>query len=254
MASTLQLPRPTWFVGCGNMGGAILDGWRTGGHRPWRRHRDPAERHAGRGRADGDQRSPRPGAPPQAGRARVQAAEARRGRAASCAAVLSAKTVIVSLLAGVEATSLRQRFPGAGAIVRAMPNLPVAVRRGVTGLYSADADDAGASSSSTTCSRRSASRCGWPTKRSSPRSASVAGAGPAYVARFIAALAKAGEKRGLTDEIAATIALRDRARHRLDGGERPARAWSRSPGASRAPTARPKPGLRCSTATMCSTS
>jgi pyrroline-5-carboxylate reductase len=35
---------------------------------------------------------------------------------------------------------------------------------------------------------------------------SVAGAGPAYVARFIAALAKAGEKRGLTPEIAATIA------------------------------------------------
>ena len=35
---------------------------------------------------------------------------------------------------------------------------------------------------------------------------SVAGAGPAYVARFIAALAKAGEKRGLSEEIAATIA------------------------------------------------
>src|SRR5438046_2800869 len=33
---------------------------------------------------------------------------------------LSAKTVIVSLLAGVEAQSLRQRFPGVGAIVRAI--------------------------------------------------------------------------------------------------------------------------------------
>ena len=36
---------------------------------------------------------------------------------------------------------------------------------------------------------------------------SVAGAGPAYVARFIAALIKAGEERGLSDEIASTIAL-----------------------------------------------
>jgi pyrroline-5-carboxylate reductase len=36
---------------------------------------------------------------------------------------------------------------------------------------------------------------------------SVAGAGPAYVARFIAALAKAGEARGLSSEIAATVAL-----------------------------------------------
>ena len=35
---------------------------------------------------------------------------------------------------------------------------------------------------------------------------SVAGAGPAYVARFIAAVAKAGVKRGLTEEIAAVIA------------------------------------------------
>src|SRR3954447_21363295 len=31
MTATLQLPQPAWFVGCGNMGGAILDGWRTGG-------------------------------------------------------------------------------------------------------------------------------------------------------------------------------------------------------------------------------
>ena len=27
----LELPNPTWFVGCGNMGGAMVDGWRTGG-------------------------------------------------------------------------------------------------------------------------------------------------------------------------------------------------------------------------------
>jgi pyrroline-5-carboxylate reductase len=35
---------------------------------------------------------------------------------------------------------------------------------------------------------------------------SVAGAGPAYVARFIAALGKAGQKRGLSEEIASIIA------------------------------------------------
>ncbi len=36
---------------------------------------------------------------------------------------------------------------------------------------------------------------------------SVAGAGPAYVARFIDALAKAGERRGLSRELASTLAL-----------------------------------------------
>jgi pyrroline-5-carboxylate reductase len=35
----------------------------------------------------------------------------------------------------------------------------------------------------------------------------VAGAGPAYAARFIDALAKAGVKRGLTPEIASTLAM-----------------------------------------------
>ena len=31
MTSTAQLPAPTWFVGCGNMGQAIVEGWRTAG-------------------------------------------------------------------------------------------------------------------------------------------------------------------------------------------------------------------------------
>ncbi|HEY8433712.1 MAG TPA: pyrroline-5-carboxylate reductase dimerization domain-containing protein, partial [Sphingomicrobium sp.] len=35
----------------------------------------------------------------------------------------------------------------------------------------------------------------------------VAGAGPAYAARFIAALAKAGMRRGLSEEIASILAL-----------------------------------------------
>jgi pyrroline-5-carboxylate reductase len=52
---------------------------------------------------------------------------------------LTSKTTIVSLLAGVEAATLRQRFPKAGAIVRVMPNLPVAIRRGVVALYTDDA-------------------------------------------------------------------------------------------------------------------
>ena len=56
--------------------------------------------------------------------------------------LVTAETVVVSILAGVEAASLRERFPNAGAIVRAMPNLPVAIRRGVTALYSEDADEA----------------------------------------------------------------------------------------------------------------
>ena len=119
---------------------------------------------------------------------------------------LSSKTVVISILAGVEEASLRERFPGVASIIRAMPNLPVAIRRGVVALYSSDADEA---------TRQELSNIFGPlgyapwvsdeTKLAAV--GSVAGTGPAYVARFIAALSKAGEKRGLSRELAQTIAL-----------------------------------------------
>jgi pyrroline-5-carboxylate reductase len=103
------------------------------------------------------------------------------------------------------AQSLRQRFPGAGAIVRAMPNLPVAVRRGVIGLYSADADPRTQQELNDLFSALGFAM--WMADETKLAAlGSVAGAGPAYVARFIAALTKAGVKRGLTQEIAAIIA------------------------------------------------
>jgi pyrroline-5-carboxylate reductase len=117
----------------------------------------------------------------------------------------SGNTVLVSLLAGVEAASLRQRFPGVGAIVRAMPNLPVAIRRGVTGLYSPDADAQAREELNNLFSALGFAM--WMSDETKLAAlGSVAGAGPAYVARFIAALTKAGQKRGLSEEIAATIA------------------------------------------------
>jgi pyrroline-5-carboxylate reductase len=119
---------------------------------------------------------------------------------------IGGNTVLVSILAGVEVSSLRERFPGVAAIVRAMPNLPVAIRRGVIALFSEDADDP---------TRRQLAElfaplgfAPWMTDEAKFAAVgSVAGAGPAYVARFVEALARAGEKRGLSREIASTIAL-----------------------------------------------
>ena len=203
MSGTLQLPQPTWFVGCGNMGGAILNGWRSGGMdlgavtviRPSGTPVEGTRTLTSFAEA---------GAPPKLAVLAFKpqkldeiAPELRRW--------LSAKTTIVSLLAGVEATSLRQRFPGAGAIVRAMPNLPVAVRRGVTGLYSPDADQQTQLELNNLFSALGFAM--WMVDEAKLAAlGSVAGAGPAYVARFIHALAKAGQKRGLSEEIATVIA------------------------------------------------
>jgi pyrroline-5-carboxylate reductase len=203
MTGTLQLPRPTWFVGCGNMGGAIIDGWRTGGLdlgpitviRPSAMPVEGTRTIAGLADAGPPPRLVVLAFKPQ--KLDEIAPELRR--------YLSANTVLVSLLAGVEAQSLRQRFPGAGAIVRAMPNLPVAVRRGVTGLYSADADERTQRELNDLFSALGFAM--WMADETKLAAlGSVAGAGPAYVARFIGALTKAGVKRGLTQEIAAIIA------------------------------------------------
>jgi pyrroline-5-carboxylate reductase len=203
MTGTLQLPSPTWFVGCGNMASAILEGWRQGGLdlstvtviRPSGKPVEGCRVVTSAAEAGAAPKLVVLGVKPQ--RLDEVAPEVRR--------FLSAGSVTVSLLAGVEAASLRTRFPGVATIVRAMPNLPVAVRRGVTGLYSADADQQTRNLLNNLFSALGFAM--WMADESKLAAlGSVAGAGPAYVARFIAALTKAGQKRGLSEEIAAVIA------------------------------------------------
>ncbi len=204
MSGTLRIPEPTWFVGCGNMGRSVIEGWRMGGL-----DLSPVTVIRPSGEAVEAVRvvtAPREAGPPP--RVVVLAFKPQKldEIAPSLRQYLSSRTIVVSLLAGVEAASLRQRFPGVAAIVRAMPNLPVAVRRGVTGLFSADADG-----EARTVLNNLFSALGYAIWMADEQKlaalGSVAGAGPAYVARFVAALANAGVRRGLTEEIAATIAL-----------------------------------------------
>jgi pyrroline-5-carboxylate reductase len=198
-----QFPQPTWFVGCGNMGGAMLDGWK-----------------AANVSLSGLTVIRPSGAPIESVRVVTSFAEAGPPPKLVVLAFkpqkldeiapqlrpwLTSKTVVVSILAGVEAASLRERFPGVAAIVRAMPNLPVAVRRGVVGLYSADADDKVEKALAGLFV--ALGFAAWMVDEGKLAAlGSVAGAGPAYVARFIDALTKAGIGRGLSHEMASTIA------------------------------------------------
>ena len=204
MTETLKLPAPTWFVGCGNMGGAILDGWRAGGLdlspvtviRPSGKPVDGARVVT----------SSRDAGPPPGIAVLAFKPQKLDEIAPELRQFLSAGTTLVSLLAGVEMTSLRQRFPGVGAIARATTNLPVAVRRGVTGLYSTDADTRTQQELNDLFSA-----LGFTMWMADEQKLAVVGAltgaGPAYVARFVAALAKAGVDRGLSEEIASTLAV-----------------------------------------------
>ena len=197
------LPSPTWFVGCGNMAGAMIEGWRSAGVdfsnavaiRPSGKPVEGVRTVTSMEEAGPPPRLAILGFKPQ----KLDEVAPGFGR------LLNEETVVVSILAGVEAASLRGRFLRARSIVRAMPNLPVSIRRGVIALYSDDADDP---------LRRQLSELAatlgyalWASSEATLAAiGSVAGAGPAYVARFIAALAKAGQRRGLPESLATTIA------------------------------------------------
>jgi pyrroline-5-carboxylate reductase len=193
----------TWFVGCGHMAGALIEGWQTAGV-----DFDAAVviRPSGRQVEGMRTLTAIPDEPPPLRCVLGFKPQTLGAIASGLAPKLTSETVLVSMLAGVEAETLRARFPGVGSVVRIMPNLPAAERRGVTALFSHDADPE--------LRQRMQGLFGllglavW--TDSEPDLAaigSVAGAGPAYVARFIAALAKAGEARGLDPALAARIAL-----------------------------------------------
>ena len=199
----VQLPQPLWMAGCGNMGGAIVAGWRMAGFdlsgltviRP-----SGTAVEGVRTVSSADEAGPPPAVLVLAMKpAQLDlAVEQLRPH-------LSATTILVSILAGVELASLRQRFPGVGSVVRAMPNVGVAVRRGVVALVGEAGDEA---------AKPQAAQLFQPLgfapwmidEEKFAAVGSVAGAGPAYVARFIAALSKAGVGRGLDPTVAETLA------------------------------------------------
>ena len=198
----MLLPSPTWFVGCGNMAGAMVEGWRSAG-------------------VDLSQAvAIRPSGKPVEGVRTVTSL--RDAGAAPRMMVLgfkpqqlddivtelspwiTSKTIVVSLLAGTEIASLKQRFPRA-AIVRTIPNLPVSVRRGVIPLYSEEESEVRDELSELFSVLGFSIWCEDEDKLAAIGAA--AGAGPAYVARFIGALADAAEEQGLSRPIAETVAL-----------------------------------------------
>jgi len=201
MAATF--PVPAWLVGCGNMAGAMVEGWRKAGidcsgvtairpsATPVDGIRTESELPVGE--------SPRfvmLGVKPQ------KLDEVVPGLASH----VGAETILVSLLAGVSAATLRMRFPKARAIVRAMPNLPVAERQGVTALYSEDDDDASRRIVEELTAELGLAR--WcREEREFSAIGAVAGSGPAYVARFATALARGGEGLGLDAELACVVAI-----------------------------------------------
>lgn len=114
-------------------------------------------------------------------------------------------TLVVSIMAGIAGDTLASRFRGS-AIARLMPNLPVALGKGVAILHLTRGD---------THTRALVDALAAPLGLSLwvesdailDAGSAVSGSGPAFVYRFIDALAKGAEALGFAPEDAARLAL-----------------------------------------------
>lgn len=193
-----------WLIGCGNMAGAMLQGWLDAGVPA---ARFTVVRPSGVAPAQGVRTLKEVPDEPAPAIAMIGVKPQRLDEVApALGSRLGRDTVLVSILAGVEVASLRARFAGPRAIVRAMPNLPVRLRQGVTGLY-ADALDEGPRGEITGLIA-ALGLAEWVESEVALDAVSVlAGSGPAFVYRFIDALGAAGAGIGLPPEQARRLAL-----------------------------------------------
>ena len=190
------------IIGCGNMGGAMLAGWLAGGLSPARfTVVDPLlpEAPAGvellRGLPQRHFDAILLGVKPQLLGDVAPALSALAGRG----------TVVLSILAGVELDSLAARFPDAGALVRIMPNLAAAIGKSPIALFARGLDDA--QTAEITALMQPLGTAEWLASEGQfDAVTALAGSGPAFVYRFIDALAAGAIRLGLPDEQAQRLA------------------------------------------------
>jgi len=200
----LTLPGPLFLIGCGNMAGAMLEGWLAAGADP---RLITVVRPSDRPPAQGirtltalpEDEVPALvllGVKPQ------KLAEV----APLVAPALEAETVLVSILAGTTLAALRSLFPAPRTIVKAMPNLPVSLRKGVTELHTDEASDETGRSEAERLMRALGHVEWFEDEKLFSVASALTAAAPAFLYRFLDALAAAGEEMGLPAEQAARLA------------------------------------------------
>lgn len=199
----MTAPKTLWLIGCGNMAGAMLRRWvaagtvRGGDVFVLNRRAQELPDGVRQGRVLPE------GALPDAVMLGVKPQQIDEV-AGQVAGRIAGVPLLVSILAGVEEDVLATRFD-AGAIVRAMPNLPVEIGKGVVALHS---DGAGAEArAAAEALMAPLGLVEWVEAARFDAVAALAGSGPAFVYRFVDALAAAGAEIGLSAEQALRLAL-----------------------------------------------
>ena len=126
--------------------------------------------------------------------------------APALARLASPDTLVLSILAGKTLSDLRERMPNAGGLVRAMPNLPAAVSRGITAAVSAPGLSL-AQRASTDALLGAVGAVEWLDDEGLIDAVTaVSGSGPAYVFLLAECMAQAGEAAGLPKDVALRLA------------------------------------------------
>ncbi len=210
------------LVGCGNMTGAMLRGWIASGIAPSVfTVVNPSPRELPEGVAQvralpesGDFDAVMLGVKPQ-----------KLGDVApQVASLVGPGTVLLSVLAGVQIETLAAAFPNSAAQVRVMPNLAAALGKSPVALVGAGLDEA--STAKVDALMAPLGTAEWLAEEGlMDLVTALAGSGPAFVYRFIDALAQGAANLGLPAEQAQRLALAT-----VEGASALAAASEHSPG------------------------
>lgn len=192
------------LLGCGKMGSALLRGWLAGGLPPGAVHviePQPSDWLRGTGAAVN---GPLPEAPAVA---LVAVKPQMMGAALPAMTALGGgRTLVVSIAAGTPLRAFEAAFGAGTPVVRAMPNTPAAIGRGITALIGNDR----ATPAHMDLAERLLSAVGEVVQLEAEAQmdavTALSGSGPAYVFHLIEALAAAGEAEGLSPDLALRLA------------------------------------------------
>lgn len=192
------------LLGCGKMGSALLKGWLAGGLRASAVHviePNPSDWLRATGVAVN---GPLPAAPAVA----VVAVKPQMMGAAlpAMTALGGGPTLVLSIAAGTPMAAFEAAFGPGTPVVRAMPNTPAAIGRGISAIVG----NAAASEAHLALAESLLSAVGEVVRLGSEDAmhavTALSGSGPAYVFHLIEALAAAGEAEGLARDLALRLA------------------------------------------------
>lgn len=192
------------LLGCGKMGGAMLAGWLKGGlpaSSVWVMDPKPSEWLQGTGV------HLNAGLPDNPAVALIAVKPQMMGDALpGLQALGGGETVFLSIAAGTPISAFEAAFGSASPVIRAMPNTPAAVGRGITAIIG----NAHVDEQALVMAEELLSAVGQVVRLEEEDQINavtgVSGSGPAYVFHLIETLAAAGEAQGLSPELAMQLA------------------------------------------------